>query len=352
MPGGLGSAPTSILGVVGEGSLGRPGAPGPVDLGTAGGADHTAAPRPAATLMLVRDPPGGAPGGLEVLMVRRSLRSSFVGGAYVFPGGAVEDADRGGDAEARCLGRDDRTASGVLGVPVGGLAYWVAALRECFEEAGILLACRDGGRLLELREPSAVRRFSEHRAAINRGERSLLEVCAAEGLHLAVDRVHYFAHWITPELAPRRYDTRFFVAMAPAEQTALHDEGEMIADLWTRPGDALSRHRAGEIELIFPTIRNLQAIARFETAEELVRAAAHASGVPSVLPRVVTDGNGVRVLLPGDPGYDQPGGQPVRATGDFSRAVRAISKAANTAEPAPGGVAITGEHAGDAADED
>jgi 8-oxo-dGTP pyrophosphatase MutT (NUDIX family) len=316
--------------------------------------------------MPVRDAPGapGGPGGgrpgIEVLMVRRNLRSDFVGGAYVFPGGAVDPADGGRDAELLCTGRDDAGASAVLGVDSGGLAYWVAVLRECFEEAGLLLAYRPGGdgQLVSFDREDLAARFARHRREVNAGKRRFLDVCREEGLTLAVDRVHYFAHWITPEGAPRRYDTRFFVAAAPAGQTPDHDRGETIAARWIGPADALRLHRDGEIELIFPTIRNLQAISRFESSTDLIAAAAPvgtAGAVPTVLPRVVADGNGVRILLPGDEGYEQVGnsGAPPVPPGpagtgalvagssggggagpiDFNAAVRAISLAANREPP-------------------
>ncbi len=290
--------------------------------------------------MLVRDRDQGARSSLEVLMVRRNLRSDFVGGAFVFPGGGVDPADGGGAAEACCLGRTDAEASALLGVPEGGLAYWVAALRECFEEAGILLAygSEPPGSLLSLRAGTDAGRFELLRSEVNAGRRRFLDVCREERLLLAVDRVHYFAHWITPEGAPRRYDTRFFVAAAPAGQASAHDAGETIADLWTTPAEALERHRLGEIEVIFPTIRNLQAIGRFATTAELLAAAEAASAhVPTVEPRVVADGRGVRILLPGDAGFDEA--QPAQAPSggaDFTEAVRAISLAANSADD-PGG---------------
>jgi len=260
--------------------------------------------RPAATLMLVRDQPGGA-GLLEVLMVRRSLRASFVGGAYVFPGGAVDPADAGPEAQACCPARDDASASRLLELDRGGLAYWVAALRECFEEAGVLLAYRPDGELLRLAEPALEARFAAHRADLNSGRGRFLDVCRAEGLSLAVDRVHYFAHWITPRGANRRFDTRFFVAAAPPEQTPAHDDAELMADVWLTPAEALAQHRAGEIELILPTARNLEAIGRFGSSAALLAAAAASAAVPLVEPRLVADANGWRILLPGDPGYEE-----------------------------------------------
>jgi 8-oxo-dGTP pyrophosphatase MutT (NUDIX family) len=267
--------------------------------------------RDAATVMLVRDAPAGTrgsddPGGLEVFMLRRNLRSDFVGGAYVFPGGAVDPHDRHADLEAVCEGRTDAEASVQLGIDEGGLAFWVAAVRECFEEAGVLLALDHTGALVRLDDPAVAARFAEHRAAVDRGERRLVDVCRAEGLRLAVGPMYYFAHWITPEGVIRRYDTRFFVARAPDAQTPLHDDREVIANLWIRPSDALERNRAGRFELIFPTYRTLVTLERFASADDLLAAAAIVDEVPAILPRIVDDeGGGVRIVLPGDPGYDE-----------------------------------------------
>jgi 8-oxo-dGTP pyrophosphatase MutT (NUDIX family) len=259
--------------------------------------------RDAATVMLVRD--GEA--GMEVFMLRRNLNSDFVGGAYVFPGGAVDPADRAADLGPYCAGRTDPEASALLSLDSGGLAYWVAAVRECFEEAGVLLAYDPAGSVLSLAEAEVGERFVRHRAALNDGKASLVEVCAAEGLVLAADRIHYFSHWITPVGPPRRYDTRFFVAQAPAEQHPLEDNREAIASLWVRPPDALERHQRGELDLILPTIRNLEAIGRFSSSAELLAAAAAIESVPTILPRLVPDGSGMRIVLPGDPLYDQLG---------------------------------------------
>ncbi len=257
--------------------------------------------RDAATVMLVRD----TDAGMEVFMLRRNLNSDFVGGAYVFPGGAVDEADRHEDLERLCRGLSDDGASQRLDVASGGLAFWVAAVRECFEEAGVLLALRDGeDELISFADPEIHQRFVAHRAAVDAGDRRLVEICEMEHLTLACDRIHYFSHWITPEGPPRRYDTRFFVAAAPAEQVPLHDDRETIANIWVRPADALERHERGELDLIFPTIRNLQAIGRFDRSADLLAAAEQIGEVPTMLPRVVQDGGGFRILLPGDEGYD------------------------------------------------
>ena len=254
--------------------------------------------RPAATVMLVRDGAGVTP--LEVLMVRRSLESDFVGGAYVFPGGGLDPSD-GPGAEPFCTGVDDRAASALLGLDHGGLAYWVAALRECFEEAGILLAYRADGSLLSLGDPDEALRFVEYRRALNAGELSLFELCERESLTLACDLVFYFAHWITPPGAPRRYDTRFFVAPAPPEQDPLHDAAEIIASMWIAPADALARYEAKEIEMVLPTLRNLRAIGQFPNCAALLDVSRQGI-VTTVAPRYVGDEYGSRIVLPSDSG--------------------------------------------------
>lgn len=284
-------------------------------------------------------------------MLKRNVRSEFAGGVHVFPGGAVDAADRGRVAEEICCGRTEEEACGLLGVREGGLAYWVAALRECFEEAGVLVAygpalSHEGHRqLIDLAGMPDEQRFAGHRIAVIEKRLRFLDVCAEEGLQLAVDRVHYFAHWITPVGVPRRYDTRFFVTKAPTGQTAAHDTGETVEHVWTTPDQALRRHREGEIELVFPTIRSLQAIKRFSTTAELIAAAAAAAdSVPTVEPRVVVESNGVRILLPGDPGYeDAPLAEPPdrdRDPDEVNETIRAISRAANEGPgggPAPSG---------------
>jgi 8-oxo-dGTP pyrophosphatase MutT (NUDIX family) len=249
--------------------------------------------------MLVRDERDG----LHVFMLRRNLDSVFVGGAYLFPGGAVDEADRHTDLEAHCEGRTDAQASESLGIAAGGLAFWVAAIRECFEEAGVLLAYDADGHMMSLDDPTVAARFKRHRADVDRGARRLVDVCTDEHLRLAVDHMHYFSHWITPEGAPRRYDTRFFVCAAPSGQTPLHDDRETIANCWIRPADAIERYERGEFDLILPTLKSLEAIGRFERSADLLAAAAAAEQLPGGQPRLGREGHGVRIRLPGDPDY-------------------------------------------------
>lgn len=234
-------------------------------------------PRPAATAMVLRD----GTDGLEVLMLRRNLDSVFVPGAHVFPGGAVEPADFEPHPTTGS-GPSAVDASDRLGVGTGGLAYWVAAVRETFEEAGLLFA--DG----------PVERAAGAREAVDRGERSLADVCAEFGLALRLGDLRYFGHWTTPPGAPRRYSTRFFLAPAPAGQEPLHDEREAVASEWVRPGLALDRAATGAWELILPTERSLRALGRFGSVAE---ALAHADTGPPQF----DDHGGRRFALPGEP---------------------------------------------------
>jgi 8-oxo-dGTP pyrophosphatase MutT (NUDIX family) len=252
-------------------------------------------PRLAATVILVRD---HVAGGLEVFMEERHIRSDFVGGAYVFPGGAVDPDDR--VPEDLCAGRTDRSASRLLGLDHGGLAYFVAGIRECFEEAGVLLAYDRSGALLDFGDAAKEARFREWRDRLNASSATLLDLARAEGLRLATDRIHYWGHWITPEGQPRRYDTRFFLAEAPANQVATHDDWELTASAWVPPAEALERARRREWMIIFPTLWNLRELGRFERAASAAAWAADEERPrPLYVPRVSAE----RVVLPGDEGY-------------------------------------------------
>jgi 8-oxo-dGTP pyrophosphatase MutT (NUDIX family) len=264
-------------------------------------------PRDAATVMLLRD----GPDGVEVFMMRRTLNAAFVGGFYVFPGGAVDAADRAVEVEASCIGLTDADASEQLSVRAGGLAFWVAAVRECFEEAGVLLAAGPDGMLVHFADDRSEHRFEVHRRAVHSGQRRLVDICAEEGLRLAVGDIEYVSHWITPAGEPRRFDTRFFVARAPVGQEPLHDDHETIASLWVRPVDALDRQQTGELQMITPTISHLEYLAPFATTEEAMADAATIRHPPTVEPELRPTAEGFDVLMPGDAGFGQAGQRPV-----------------------------------------
>jgi 8-oxo-dGTP pyrophosphatase MutT (NUDIX family) len=245
-------------------------------------------PREAATVMLVRDDPD-----LEVFMLRRSLNADWVGGAYVFPGGAVDEGDRAPAVLARCRDRSDADASARLGVATGGLGYWVAGVRETFEEAGVLLA-RSVATGAPVGPSSAV--IETRRNELNQARLTFEAFLEAEDLVVDVEALHYFSHWITPEGNHRRYDTRFFVAAAPDGHAYLHDDAETVASIWIRPADALAAGDRGELDLIFPTRKSLESLSRFAHADELLDAVR--SSDP---PQLVREFGGTRVALPGDP---------------------------------------------------
>lgn len=256
-------------------------------------------PLPAATVTLVRD----TPRGLEVLMLQRNHSLAFMPGVYVFPGGAVDAADDSPDLHALCSGLDDAMASRALGLARGGLAYWIAAIREAFEEAGILLAYDESGEIVSL-EGEAAERYAAHRRAFHHRGGDFASFARSEGLRLATDRLHYFGHWITPVGAPRRYDTRFFLAAAPAGQEARADERETIAHAWVRPAEALAMHARDALAMRFPTIKTLERFAACATIAELIAEIESTRIVRPLLPRVTRDG---RSVLPGEPGYEEAG---------------------------------------------
>ena len=264
--------------------------------------------QPAATVMLVRDAGGRRGGSLEVLMLRRHPESVFAPDAWVFPGGRVDEADGAGTPIA--AGPSDAEASQALGLPSSGLAYWVAAARECFEEAGILLARHPGpGGWLEVSTELATARFARYRREVHAGVTPFGDVLRAEGLELDLSGVHYVSHWITPPgRTARRFDTRFFVAECPPGQAASHDAAETVESIWTTPAVALSRGTAGEIQLLIPTIANLKALARFSATAELVAAARNLGPVPLAAPRFRGDPTVPAPVLAPEPG--RPGASP------------------------------------------
>jgi 8-oxo-dGTP pyrophosphatase MutT (NUDIX family) len=252
-------------------------------------------PRAAATVLTLRD----APNGYEILMVRRNVRSEFMGGVYVFPGGGLDDDDHA----APVFGMDDERASARLGLVNGGLGYYVAALRELFEEAGLLVVCDTQGHEVLYDDAAQRARLDAYRASLNAHETTLSEVLSAEGVCLDLRQIEYLAHWITPIGPPRRYDTRFFVVRAPEGQRASHDQSETTDMQWLRPDEALLAHERGEIQMVMPTIRNLQAIAGHSSVQEVLAFAASQEGIVAMLPRAVHRDGEVVVLFPGDEGY-------------------------------------------------
>lgn len=255
-------------------------------------------PRAAATIVVVRD----SAAGIEVLLSRRAERGDHNSGAWVFPGGIVDAADR--DAHACCIGLDDAAASRKLGVAQDGLDYYVAAVRECFEEAGLLFAVDHAGTLVDL-AGAAGERWAQWRGPLHRGERSMVEFCREAGLQLAVDKLVYLSHWLTPPGRAKRFDTRFFVAAAPASQEGAHDGTEMLEQLWLRPAEALARGAA--LKLMTPTLKTLELLAQHASVPALLEWASAPRSVALVMPRVASGAQGVRPVLPSEHAWAEIG---------------------------------------------
>ena len=248
----------------------------------------TALAKPSATILLVRD---GAH-GMEVFMVQRHHQIDFATGAMVFPGGKVDEAD----ADPALAARVDGTPSDAE------RAIRVAAIRETFEEAGVLLARpRGAGELVPGARLAEIE--ARHRKALQAGERTLRELVEAENLALATDLLVPFAHWITPVFMPKRFDTHFFLVAAPPDQLAIHDGGESVDSVWIQPAEARAEQAAGRRTIIFPTLMQIQKLGRSARVAEALRTA-RSSKIVTVLPRVEERPGGRTLVIPAEAGYD------------------------------------------------
>lgn len=251
--------------------------------------------RPAATLVLTRD----TENGLEVLLLQRTWDAVFMPGYFVFPGGSVNAEET--DAQAHVVGIRDSAISQIMSLTAGGADYMLAAVRECFEEAGIFLAQDSNGTLIDQAHP-----VHNERMALFREQVSLAALCEQHKLSVPLDRLAYLSHWVTPPGLARRFDTRFFVAVAPEGQVARHDGIETIDQVWISPARALAAHRDGDMLLGLPTIRTLRVLSDFNHTAELMRYA-HANP-PEVFPDqpwpALRKGQPV-VLEPNAPAYDE-----------------------------------------------
>lgn len=258
-----------------------------------------AVPRPAATVILARN----VSDGIEVFMMERTTAVEFAKGMHVFPGGALDRADHHPEIASLCVGLDDRAASETLGIEQGGLAYWIAAIRECFEESGLLLGYRGNDQLLQLASDEA-ERLAALRVEMAQNKLSFMDILMREQVKAATDRIAYYSHWVTQAGRPRRYDTRFFVAQAPEGQTALEDNHETVGQIWVRPDQAIDLHRSGSLNLMFPTIKTLESLAPFKYVEELLEHARKPRPKQVMAPVTGIDRSGAsHTLIPGDFAY-------------------------------------------------
>jgi 8-oxo-dGTP pyrophosphatase MutT (NUDIX family) len=249
-------------------------------------------PRPASTILLLRD---GAGSEIEVFMMVRHYEIDFNSGALVFPGGSVDK----GDQE---IIRNPDLYCGGEGLDASDLSFRIAAIRETFEESGILLARAQGSKaLIDARRAGEIE--AAHRTALCEGKTSFGKVLTDSGILLALDELVPYAHWITPEGVPKRFDTWFFLAAAPPEQVGAHDGKESTDSIWLSPREALEGGESGRFKLPFPTTRNLIRLGK----QRSVSAALDDAGsrpIVTVMP-VVTRVNGGRQLrIPLEAGYD------------------------------------------------
>ena len=241
----------------------------------------TMVPRPAATLALLRDSPGGP----EVLMLQRTQSAVFLGGAYVFPGGSLDTSDT-----------DPRVVQRVKNLPGDNppLAYWIAAIRECFEESGILLACDGEGQLIA---PERAHALAAHR------NRPFIELLEEHHLYIPAGELGYIGHWVTTPGRTRRFDTRFFVALAPPGQEAAHDATETVHTLWIRPSEALERAARGEIELVYATKHTLGELKPFATAADAMRHVRALTNIEENRACIAQGREGGKIFRRADPQY-------------------------------------------------
>lgn len=256
-------------------------------------------PVDASTVILVRE---GVPVGepWQTFMVRRHIKSDFAADVFVFPGGKVDEGDREPGLLALLDGHPLEPESGA------DLAEWkalrMAGIRELFEEAGVLLARRQDGTLLDLLGDQADR-FDRYRAQLQSGAVSMQEIAREEHLRFLGDALHPFSRWITPTPFRRRYDTRFFVAVAPRRQMPIHDRAETTASVWIAPEDALEDYEDAKFPLVFATEQHLRRLAEFASIDEMI-AACETADLNPVMPKLVETDGEQSFLLPGDGGYE------------------------------------------------
>ena len=268
--------------------------------------DHTppATPVDAATVILLRETPAANP--FELLLMRRHARQRFMGKAFVYPGGQLDDADCNPALAAFADGITAEVAKQRLNEPdlpdEKALGLLFAAVRETFEESGVLLAGSTSGKELDFTDQNVRSRFAEYRTMIHQQEMTLEDLAKKEGLFFKLNELRPYAHWVTPEAERKRFDTRFFLASMPTGQKPAHDSMEMTETLWTTPRKAFSKHNAGEILLMPPTLKTLEEMACRSSVAELLSCASSAT-IRTIMPQISSDGDSIIIKFPHDPEY-------------------------------------------------
>jgi 8-oxo-dGTP pyrophosphatase MutT (NUDIX family) len=262
-----------------------------------------AVPKKAATVILLRDK---KPEGFEVFLLKRHEKSSFMGGNFVYPGGRVDQDDGSLEICSLSKGMTFDDAQTILGGTFSreeSFAHWIAAIRELFEEAGILLAYDQQGNLFRTRSRDEEERFLNYREFLQKGKISLCELAQREKLLLALEELYYYAHWITPEARSERFDTRFFLAQYPIGQEASHDQKETTAGIWITPRKALEENLKGEVMLSPPTLKTLEDLSRFKSIEEVLYSLKEREIRP-ILPILTKISDNPLIVFPWDPEYN------------------------------------------------
>lgn len=259
-------------------------------------------PKKAATVILLRD---CDPMRFEVFLLKRHEKSSFMGGNYVFPGGRVDREDGSLETCDLCKGTSPEEAhrifAGLLS-PQECLSHWIAGIRELFEEAGILLAYDQNNNLVQCQNPVHKSRFSNHRSLLQKGERTICQIAQEERLLFALDQLHYYAHWITPEARSQRFDTRFFLACLPEGQEASFDQKETIAGVWLTPREAVEENLKGKIALSPTTLQIMEDLSQFSRIVDVFHSL-QTSTIRPILP-ILKNLKEEVLIFPWDPDYE------------------------------------------------
>jgi 8-oxo-dGTP pyrophosphatase MutT (NUDIX family) len=279
------------------------------------------APRDAATVILLRD---RTEGPYEVFLMQRHRDQAFMGGAYVFPGGRLDETDADPGHAAYLGGFCAAEARRLLQEPnlpeATALGLFVTAIRETFEEAGVLLARGASERPVDLVDPGAAERFSAYRLELHEGRLTLTDLARREGILYAPDLLIPYSHWITPETEPRRFDTRFFLAQLPEGQVAIHDRMELTESCWMTTASALADHEAGRIVLMPPTLKTIEELHAFSRVEPLF-AAARSQRIYTIFPEAFRTADSFGVRLPHDSEYTLDAFKQPPRPGETSRIV-------------------------------
>lgn len=262
-----------------------------------------ATPKKAATIILLREK---EPDGFEVFLLKRHEKSSFMGGNFVYPGGRVDREDGSLELCSYSRGTTFEDAHRILGrtlSPEESFAHWIAGIRELFEEAGIFLAYDHTGNPFEYKNEEDRRRFIDYRDQLQKGKITICRIAKESNIHLALDQLHYYAHWITPEARSERFDTRFFLARHPEGQEASYDQKETIEGIWLSPQRALEENLNRKIALSPPTLKTLEGLSRSKTIDDVFISLKKDEICP-ILPILTKISGESTILFPWDPEYE------------------------------------------------